>query len=390
MIALDLRAYIITALLAAILALNTFYNSAIRRAPGSIYNTITFLLALAILLIYGRFHPSLVVAFALPVIFLMLSLTINGSGIRFGLASAAGFALLTFAPMQLNLPFLRRMIVAYLIVVLSLSTYLTVTGSTLSRLVANSNFNVNPNSASLLFFWGIMLTLIFARGKLRALLTIGFSLLIITTGSRAGFLVGTSLLVGYMLFSKDIAWRSLVIRRYSKKRLAWLILVITVVATLAVALVPASVDNLSLGLAKVWSILSGASDTSRLVIWRTAFDASQETLQSILFGYGTTTTIELIGGSHNSYVAAFLTVGWFFLVTMLMALIVLFRYHIRHTQTTFLVYAIPILLYGGLESVLFNGLNNIWYIFILLSLYYRSATGTVRGRAGAASRRMNT
>ena len=73
-----------------------------------------------------------------------------------------------------------------------------------------------------------------------------------------------------------------------------------------------------------------------------------------------------------------------------MALIVLFRYHIRHAQTTFLVYAIPILLYGGLESVLFNGLNNIWYIFILLSLYYRSATGTVRGRADAASTRMNT
>ena len=390
MLATDLRAYVITALLAAILVLNTLHDSTLG-GPGSIYNTLSFLLAVAILLMHGRFHPSLVLAFVWPVIFLMLSLAITGSGIRFGLASAAGFALLTMAPLHLNLTFLRRLITVYLISVLSLSAYFTVTGSTLSRLVANPNFNVNPNSASLMFFWAIVLTLIFSRGKLRAILTIGFSMLSSTTGSRAGFLVGASLLAASVLFGSDVAWRSLVMRRYSKKRLGWLILVITVVAALALALVPASVENLSLGLTKVWLVVSGASDTSRLAIWKAALFASQESLSSILFGYGVASETDLLGsGSHNSYVAAFLGVGWLFLATMLLSIVVLFRYHIRHSQTGFLVYAIPILLYGGLETVLFNGLHNIWYIFILLSLYYRSAMGPVRRRTVAANKRMNT
>ena len=60
----DFRGFAITSLLFGILVLNALYSSEIG-GPGTLFNTFGFLLAFVILLLHGRFHPFLLIAFYL-------------------------------------------------------------------------------------------------------------------------------------------------------------------------------------------------------------------------------------------------------------------------------------------------------------------------------------
>jgi hypothetical protein len=108
-------------------------------------------------------------------------------------------------------------------------------------------------------------------------------------------------------------------------------------------------------------------------IWQAAYDVSQQSLMTRFFGTGPATASDRIDyGTHSSYVEAITSIGLPFMIFTLMAVMALFRYHIRHSQREYLLYAVPILCYGAFETILFNGIGSLWYIFIFLSLYYRS------------------
>ena len=372
-----LRAYTITSLLVAVLVLNVLRQSDIG-GPGTIYNTISFLLVVGVLLLYPRFHPYFVFAFAAPVLFLMLSVVVNGStlpmnGFRTALAIAAGYSLLMLRPLPLNITLLRRSVTVYLIGGLVLSLYFFVTSLPFSVGEANHNFNVNPNSASLVFFGSVVLSLVFARGALKYFLVVAFSLLLLTTASRTGLVAGGLLLAGYGLFSTEVTRRSVWRNPLSGRRIPWLVLTPVVIPALALLFIPGSIEFLEAKLARVDLEFINLTGIGREEIWKRGWDVSQQSLLSIGLGHGPGTATEVIGGGpHSSYVDAFTSVGWPFMLSTLIGLFLLCRYHVRRSQKDFVIYTIAILAYGTAETILFNGIGTIWYILILLSLYYRS------------------
>ena len=149
---------------------------------------------------------------------------------------------------------------------------------------------------------------------------------------------------------------------------------------LAANLMPDAIDRLykrfaavGVGLSTNVNVDGGSQGSGRDVLWQSALDISFESMSSFLFGHGPATTASLLEyGTHSSYIEAITSIGWPFMIFSLLALGFLLRYHIKHSQGKILIYALPILIYGAVETILFNGVSNLWYVFILLSLYYRS------------------
>jgi len=371
-----LRGYTNTIILIGILVVNAIYESELG-GSGTIYNSIGFLLAVAFCFLNHHICRSLATFFIVPILFLALSAVVNLSHTQSGgfnsmVAIFVGYVLLTLQPFTLDRVLMRRLIILYLIASLILSLYVTRDNLSLYLVTGNANFNLNPNAASIFFSSCLILSLVFTKSFLRWALVIMTSLLVLTTGSRAGLIVCPMLLAGYVFFGMEGQHR----RFLTKSKIAFLVVVATI-PLLASYLIP---DSMGYIMSRVSN--TGLVSTSNLTrptghdrddIWQDALELSGRSLKSVLFGYGPATAVDLIdSGTHSSYVEAITSAGWPFLIFTLLALLFLFRYHIKHGQREFLIYAIPILIYGMVETVLFNGLGNLWYILIFLSLYYRS------------------
>lgn len=377
---ITLRGYTNTIILVAILVLNALYDSELG-GNGTQYNTISFILAVVFISMNLRFNPFLTLAFAFPLIFLFSSVTVNAATLHAGgfnsaLAVSAGYALLTLKQPPLDCRLMKRLVLVYLIAGLTLSLHryskFLSTGDVIG-LVANKNFNLNPNAASLFFFTCLTLALVFVRGWLMLVLVTAFSVLVLTTGSRAGFVSTAILLVGFTLYgrtnSRSFNWfRTLL----SKKTYRNILILVTVLAAVYI-LLPSSFSYLQLRLSSVGLDLAAQEGGGRDEIWKAIFDVSQRSLTTTLFGTGPATASMITDqGSHSSYVEAIGSVGWPFLIFTLFAVLCLFHYHKGHAQKEFLLFGSTILIYGTSSTELFNGLNSIWWVFIFLSLYYRS------------------
>lgn len=373
----DLRANINSLILFAVLVLNAFYQSKIG-GPGSIFNIVGFLFVLLFILLNARVELSLLFFFALPLLFLGLSMfvnlqTLDMGGVRSALATAAGYALFTLKPVLLNRQLLRKMVFYFLFISLVLSLYFTKEYFELTMVAGNDNFNGNPNSASIYFFLCLILSLIMVEGRSKWIFVASFAILILSTGSRTGLVAAIMLYAGYLFFCNQ--------ERFSFKdmflgRNLYFALAFVVVPILVFYFFPDYFEYLSSRISDTGFDIRSSSPGGtggRDDIWRSALDLSQNSLTSLMFGYGPTSASEMIGiGTHSSYVEAITSEGWPFLIFTLIALAFLFRYHIARGSKEILVYAIPILAYGTMETILFNGLSTIWYVLMLLSLYYRS------------------
>lgn len=382
---ITLRRYMNTIILVTILLLNALYHSEIG-GPGTIFNKIGFLLAFLFLYLNFRFNPFLSLAFAVPLLFLFSSVMINATSLHAGgfnsaLATATGYALMTLKPPPLDNTLMKRLILIYLIaaLILSLHSYLELlsTGNIIG-LVANTNFNINPNAASLFFFSCLALSLAFVSGWLKWIFVTAFSVLVLTTGSRAGFSSTAILITGFTFFgstnnSRLFNWKALL----SKKTLQKILLRIFILATIVVSVITVLPDSFTFLQQRFsnsgFGLAAAKGGGGRDELWKDAFEVSLRSPKTVVFGNGPATASDMIGsGTHSSYVEAITSVGWPFLIFTLFAVFCLFSYHKRHMQKDFLLVGITILIYGASSTELFNGMGSIWWIFILLSLYYRS------------------
>ncbi len=364
-----------TIILVAVILLNTLYESELG-GSDSIYNTVSILLLLVFFFLNHHIKPTLSFFFAVPLTFLALSVLINISTLQPGgyntaLAISMGYLLLTLKPPHLDRILMQRLIVAYLIGCVVLSLYYLVDNPGTRLIAGNTNFNQNENAASIFFVGCLILSFEFIHSSWLRVIPIIFTLLILTTGSRAGVLVGIMLWVVYVLFKNNYFNRLTKMNSVIKpKRVLLLAFILIPFAT--VYLIPDSVEYL---MSRFLSVGIQISDIrgGREYLWLSALHISLESVSSFFFGHGPSSAAILLEyGTHSSYVEAFTSVGWPFLIFTLVAIGFLFSYHIKNSQGNFVLYAIPILIYGVVETVIFNGLSNLWYIFIFLSLYYRS------------------
>lgn len=376
---ITLRGHMNTIILVTILVLNAFYNSDLG-GTESIFNTISFLLVLIFLSLNLRFNSFLAMAFAIPLLFMFLSILVNAATLRVGgyhsaLAISAGYALLTLKPPPLDSVLMKKLILVYLITALTLSLYkYSELLSTIDIIgpVANSNFNRNPNPAALFFFMCILLSLVFVGERLKWVFVVAFSVLVLTTGSRAGFVSTLILLAGFALLDRTdrrlFNWKSLLSKRMGRN-----LLILTTIFLSVFALLPGSLSLLEQRLSYSGFDIATDRGGGRDEIWKAILDVSLSAPSTILFGTGPATASTITDqGSHSSYVEAIGSAGWPFLIFTLFAVLCLFRYHKRHRQKDFLLFGVTILIYGGVSTELFSGLSSIWWVFIFLSLYYRS------------------
>ena len=369
-----------TILLVSILFLSALYQSELG-GGGSVFNSISLLLALIFIFYNLKFNQFLTLAFSLPLFFLLMSIIVNNDVFDSGgyhrvISMTVGYLLLMLSSFQLNKVFIERCVFMLLLVAvtLSLGCYLNAfLRHNTGVLVANGNFNGNPNAASLFFFSCLILSAVFVKGKLRWAFMSTFVILILTTASRAGFLVAVALFVGFVFF--DNASSNLFKKRilFEKKTYRSLLRLVAMVGMLYI-FIPGTFSGLEARLAdKGLDLSSSGATLGRSEIWASAFELSQDSLKAKLFGVGPGTAITLIGrGMHSSYVDAIISVGWLFLIATLLAILCLFYYHKRQGNYYFIFFAVLILIYGAFETSLFNGMGSIWWIFIFLSLYYRS------------------
>ena len=116
-------------------------------------------------------------------------------------------------------------------------------------------------------------------------------------------------------------------------------------------------------------------------IWKLALMFSNDSLTSMLFGLSPGRIVDLINsGTHSSYIEAVVSFGWLFLVATLFFIACLLYYHIKKGQFFYICMATLVLIYGAFEVCLFNGFSLIWWLFIFISLYYRSAESEISNK----------
>ena len=364
-----------TIILFAVILLNTLYQSELG-GSDSIYNTVSFLLLMVFFFLNHHINPTLSFFFVVPLIFIALSVLINISTLQPGgynaaLAISMGYLLLTLKPPHLDRILMQRLIVAYLIGCVALSLYSLVDNFGTRLVVGNPNFNQNQNAAAVFFVGCLILSFEFIHSSWLRFIPIIITLLILTTGSRAGALVGIMLWVVYVLFKNNYVNRLTKINSVTKPKRVLLLAFISI-SVGTVYLIPDLVEYLMTRFLSEGIQISD-SHGGRKYVWLTALHISLESVSSFFFGHGPSSAAGLLEyGTHSSYVEAFTSVGWPFLIFTLVAIGFLFSYHIKNSQGNFILYAIPILIYGAVETVIFNGISNLWFIFIFLSLYYRS------------------
>ena len=350
--------------------------------PGSIYNTVNVALIGVFLLLNREFNHGLVRAFAVPVVFLAMSVVGNigilGSGsYRAALATAIGYALFTLKPVPLHRPLLRRLIIVFLISILVLSVIVAAERSALDFSGGNINFNRNPNGASLFFVGCTLLSLALVQGWRGWMLAVPFVLLTVTTGSRAGAVVTALILIGHSMFSqaegRQHKSRGLLLRMSSNWKV-WA--VVALVAVLAIWLIPDAVNYL---------IARFEIGESRSEQWDEGW-AAIRSLRGLLIGGGPATLgVDTGIAAHSSYIEAIGNCGVWFLVTTLIALGFWLRRLVRDGCRDLLWIVPPVLVYGLVENILFNGISSLWLLIMLLGIAVQSRQSSldVAERAGS-------
>lgn len=350
---------------------------------GSLYNTISFLLASAFVFLNFRFNQFLFLFFLLPLFMLLLSFTMNANALNSGgihtiLSIFVSYLLLTVSNFKLNNRLINQFMTIYLWIMLILSAFFSIDyflSGNFYGSIANANFNGNPNAASLFFFECLILTYIFIRGKVRWFFILTFFTWILTTASRAGFITAIMLLSISGFWDAGKA-RLLKRQLFSFKKMTSYFLLLTIFLGGLYNLFPESFMLLKMRLSAVgFGLSTGNINThGRDEIWGTAFEISNSSLKNLLVGTGPNANEmkELTTGLHSSYVELMFTMGSLFLIATLIFIGGLFHYHKRRGEYYCIFFACLILFYGIFESVLFHGITSLWWLFIFLSLYCRS------------------
>lgn len=365
-------------LLLLILIASTLYQSELG-GPGTIYNPAMIAIAGLFLMLNFRLSPVLLAVFGIPIVFLLFSImanvaTVTNGGLRSALATGLSFLLLSLAPVPLNARLLRRLVLIYLLVILAFSIWTALANIRTGEVFGgNPNFNINANAAALFLTACLILALAFTHGRIQLLLALGFFALAVSTTSRAGLLVGTLLLVFYVFVSRRFVGLPVWSNPFIGRRWLWVGALASVPAIVE-AVRPGSLEFLLIRLKMTGFGTAGAvPGTGRNVIWSDALGASQHSVGTLLFGYGPASASSVIGGgTHSSYVEAFTSLGWPFMISAVFSMAILVAFHARRGETDFTIYAVAIALYGATEAVLFISIGNIWFILLLLSIYYRS------------------
>jgi hypothetical protein len=367
-------------ILISILLLSTLSHSDLGGMEAT-FNSISLLLALIFIFLNFKFNQFLILSFSLPLFFLTISVIVNNDVFDSGgyhrvISMTIGYLLLMLGSFDLNKSLLERGVFIYLLLAIFFSIGLYVTNFSNHNamvLIANSNFNGNPNAASLFFFTCLVLSVVFLKERARWAFMGAFVILILTTASRTGAGVAITLYFVFILFGNE-GRNSLKMNVFIEKKTYRNILLFMIMIGMLYTLVPNSFSVLETRLSTAGLDLSSSTlNLGRAEIWESAFELLSGSLKAQLFGAGPGTAIILVGrGMHSSYVDAIVSVGWLFLIATLFAIAFLFYYHKKRGQYYFIFFAILILIYGAFETTLFNGMGSIWWLFIFLSLYYRS------------------
>ena len=377
---ISLHASINTILLACILISCGLFQSN-WGGPGSIFNGVSFFLGLGFILVNFKVNKFLILVFIIPFLFILMSIIINKEMISSDsmhtiLLMFDSYLFLTLVSFPLDRSLMKKFVLAYLWVSMLLSfSYIGedfLSGTML--LLANENFNGNPNSASMFFFGCLMLAIVFINGWLRWFFVASFFLLVLSTASRAGFFLAVVLLFCMNVFNhktgKLLGWGLIL-----KKTVYTKVLVLLIMLASIYMLIPSSFNVLATRLTVAGIDLASRSTGGhgRDEIWKSAIDLSGASPVTILFGLSPGRVAMLTNvGAHSSYVQAIVSFGWPFLIFTLFSVVFLFYFHLKKEQHLYVFFATLILVYGAFETFLFNGMCSLWWLFIFLSLYYRS------------------
>jgi hypothetical protein len=366
----QLRGNLNTLLIMAMLVIGSLVQSEIG-GPGSIYNSINVSLITVFLILNHDVDPRLVHFFAAPVAFLLLSVaanieTLHVGGYRTAVAATLGYALFTLRPVPLHRPLLKFLMTAFLVGGLALSFVVTVqrNGFDFGLTFGNANFNINPNSAALFFFQGMVLALALLPGSVAWPISILYMFLMITTWSRAGVLCTILALFLHSIVTHSAKRRRTVLAPVVAIGSNWRVwLAVAVVGALATRYTPEAVDTL---------MLRFIDNEGRAHQWEQGW-AGIQTAKDWLIGSGPQTlNLRIDGTAHNSYIDAIGNSGVFFLMTTLIALFLWTRRLAIEGSTDMLWIVPPVMVYGMVENILFNGISTVWLMLMILSLTHRS------------------
>lgn len=371
----ELKARLNACILIAVFIFNAFYQSELG-GPGSMFNKASAVALVLFICINKKIDATLLFLFSIPILFLLLSVFFNLDHMSLGsynssLATCIGVVLLMLNAIPLDRVLLRNMALIYLFAALVLSLWFLFQGSFVT---GNTNFNINVNSAALFFFVCLVLSIIFANGFLLSILCFAFSVLILSTGSRAGFFSMTIVLIGFVFFG---AARNRLdkVKKIVSQANNYKILFFCVALFLLVVFLSETFSYLIHRLQSSGISLSSRNTRGlgRDEIWAIAYSISTSSIHNILVGTGPATGATMLGGGSNgSYVEAMLSVGWPFIISLLIAIFYLLFFHMKYENNLFRWFGIAILFYGITTTELFRGPVCIWWLFIFLSIYYHS------------------
>lgn len=336
--------------------------------PESIYNAINVALIGVFLLLNREFNHGLVLAFAVPLAFLAMSVGGNlgdfgPGGYRTVGATAIGYALFMLKPVPLHHRLLRRIVTIFLIAALALSLFVFTQGPMLDFGGGNVNFNRNPNGASVFFVSSVMLSLAVVKGLLGWMLVVPFTLLTVTTTSRAGAGCVAMILLGYSVFSQAAGRQRQPWTLSNLKSNRTVCVAAALVVVLAAQFIPDAVDLL---------VMRFKEGGSRFEAWNDGM-AGIRSMRGLLFGGGPATlSLRTESPAHNSYIEAIGNNGVFFLMTTLLALFAWLRRLVHDGCRDMLWILPPVLVYGLVENILFNGIGTLWLLTMLLGIALQS------------------
>ena len=374
---LELRKNINTLILFSILIADLLSRTDLT-VDRSIYNTINFVLCICFVLLNPAFNKVLSGIFLISITLILLSMLFNASQLHSGSINAFMFTSVSWVMLSLNRPVLnyslmRVLIYNYLIIGIGLSIYYLLSDYDFNNLVQNKNFNINPNGASIYFLGSIMLTFVVTNGWKMWMILSSYVLLILTTGSRAGMVSMSLMLIIFAIYDHKL---NIIPRHTAFKNIFRRVFYFTGLLFSLYLLMPSCFEFAFRRLIQKGVSISD-SEFGRMEKWGYALNESTTSLQVFLFGKGPAMASDSMGGGlHSSYVEAFASFGWPYLFIIILGVLVVFRQNYLLTKSlVFILIGGVILLHGSVETILFRGVSSLWAIFIFISFYYQGLRG---------------
>jgi hypothetical protein len=184
--------------------------------------------------------------------------------------------------------------------------------------------------------------------------------------------------VGYSVFGHREGRRRRALALFPQLRSNWKVwAVVPAVALLAMWLRPDAATSLAMRL---------ENNASRLETWA-AGAAGIDTRRAFLIGYGPATLSLRTGEApHNSYIEAVASSGIFFVVSTLLALWIWLKRMRRRGSWDMLWIVPPVLIWGVVETILFNGIETLWMYTMLLGIAVRSRDADLDVSSAVVSR----